>query len=199
MVAIMSKYKRKSMLSSFWDTMLKPDHEELEMKERLVVITAANQLQVGEFQLLQLAYREWYNKDLPEALVTKLFTSYMLHHQVPHWARHYARRIIDGYERGELDDNAPKFHRYDHEYHTSVPRGLQRFCVAAAGVLVAVFGSIYVANHVVDSPTSMLPPYFEKADLHRVLPDGKIYTGPREHFIAPGGAGNFSDVKPSGR
>ena len=45
----------------------------------------------------------------------------------------------------------------------------------------------------------MLPPYFEKADLHRVLPDGKIYTGPREHFIAPGGAGNFSDVKPSGR
>ena len=55
MVAIMRKHKRKSMLSSFWDTMLKPDHEELEMKERLVVISAANQLQVGEFQLLQLA------------------------------------------------------------------------------------------------------------------------------------------------
>ena len=199
MVAIMRKHKRKSMLSSFWDTMLKPDHEELEMKERLVVISAANQLQVGEFQLMQLAYREWYNKDLPEALVTKLFTSYMLHHQVPHWARHYARCIIDGYERGELDDNAPKFHRYDHEYHTSVPRGLQRFCVATAGVIVAVFGSIYVANQVVDSPTSLLPPYFEEKDLHRVLPDGKIYKGPREHFIALGGASNFSDVKPSGR
>ena len=55
MLAIMRKHKRKSMLSSFWDTMLKPDHEELEMKERLVVISAANQLQVGEFQLLQLA------------------------------------------------------------------------------------------------------------------------------------------------
>ena len=72
-------------------------------------------------------------------------------------------------------------------------------CVAAAGVIVAVFGSIYVANQVVGSPTSLLPPYFEEKDLHRVLPDGKIYTGPREHFIAPGGASNFSDVKPSGR
>ncbi len=70
MVTILRKHKRKSMLSSLWDTLLKPDHEELEMKERLVVITAANQLQVGEFQLLQLAYREWYNMDLPEALVS---------------------------------------------------------------------------------------------------------------------------------
>ena len=63
------------------------------MKERLVVISAANQLQVGEFQLLQLAYKEWFGEDLPEALVSKLFTSYMLHNYVPHWARHYARRM----------------------------------------------------------------------------------------------------------
>ncbi len=199
MVDIMRQPERKSMLASLWETLLNPEHEELEMKERLVVISAANQLQVGEFQLLQLAYREWFDKDLPEALVSKLFTSYMLHHQVPPWARHYARGIIDGHERGELDDNAPRFHRFDHEYHTSVPQGFQRFCIAAAGVMIAVFGSIYVANHVVDSPTSMLPPYFEEKDLHRALPDGKIYTGSREHFIAPGGAGNFSDVKPSDR
>ncbi len=58
-----------------WQTLLHPDHEELAMKERLVVISAANQLQVGEFQLLQLAYRAWHHKDLPEALVAKLFTS----------------------------------------------------------------------------------------------------------------------------
>ena len=148
MVDIMSPPKRKSMLISFWETLLNPEHEEQEMKERLVVISAANQLQIGEFQLLQLAYRDWFDKDLPEALVTKLFSSYMLHHQVPHWARHYARHIIDGHERGELDDNAPRFHRYDYEYHTSVPQGVQRFCIAAAGVMIAVFGSIYVANHI---------------------------------------------------
>ncbi len=125
-----------------WKTLLHPDHEEVEMKERLVVISAANQLQVGEFQLLQLAYREWYGEDLPEDLVSELFTSYMLRNRVPHWARHYARRVIDGYERGELDDNSPLFHRFDHDYRTRMPRGLQRFCVDAAGVIICVFGSI---------------------------------------------------------
>ena len=39
-------------MSSLWETLLHPDHEELEMKDRLAVISAANQLQVGEFQLL---------------------------------------------------------------------------------------------------------------------------------------------------
>ena len=192
----MKNRSRKSMLWSLWETLLNPEYEEQEMKERLTVISAANQLQIGEFQLLQLAYREWHNEDLPEALITKLFKSYMLHNRVPHWARHYARHIIDGYERGELDDNAPRFHRYDHEYHTSVPQGVQRFCVAAGGVIIVVFGSIYVANQVVDSPTSLLPPYFEEKDLHRILPGREVYTGPREHFITPGGAGNFSDMNP---
>lgn len=181
-------------MSSLWETLLHPDHEELEMKERLVVISAANQLQVGEFQLLQLAYRAWHHEELPEALVSKIFTSYMLHHRVPHWARHYARRIIDGYEKGELDDNAPGFHRYDHDYHTQVPRGVQRFCLAVAVVLVAVFGSIYIANQVVGTAASILPPYFEEKDLPQVAPDIKVETRGIEHFIAPGGAGNFSDV-----
>ena len=71
-------------MSSLWETLLHPDHEELEMKDRLAVISAANQLQVGEFQLLQLAYQEWHDKDLPEALMSRLFTSYMLQNEVPH-------------------------------------------------------------------------------------------------------------------
>ncbi len=88
MLVIMRRSNLKSQLLSFWETLLHPDREELAMKDRLVVISAANQLQVGEFQLLQLAYREWHDKELPEALGSKLFTSYMLHNRVPHWARH---------------------------------------------------------------------------------------------------------------
>ena len=186
-------------MSSFWQTLLHPDREELEMKDRLVVISAANQLQIGEFQLLQLAYREWYDEDLPEALVSKLFTSYMLHNQVPHWARHYARRILERYEQGDLDDNAQSFHRYDHEYKTSVRPGEQRFCVATAGVMIAVFGSIYVANQVVGESASLMPPYFEAKDFRPGTPAANAVSGDSEHFIAPGGGGNFSDVSGPGR
>ena len=62
MVSIMRRSYRKSLLWGLWETLLHPDREELAMKERLVVISAANQLQVGEFQLLQLAYREWFDE-----------------------------------------------------------------------------------------------------------------------------------------
>jgi hypothetical protein len=178
----------------FFHALLHPDGDELKLKDRLVVISAANQLQVGEFQLLQLAYRDWFGNNLPEETFSRLFSSYMLDNDVPHWARHYARCVLERFERGELDDMDPAFHRYDAEYHTVMPRGVQRFCVAAAGVFLAVFGSIYVANQVVDSATSLLPPYFEKKDLPQALPDMNVKEAQSEHFIAPGGAGNFSDV-----
>ena len=194
MVGAMGNPNRKNPLSGLWETLLNPEREEAEMKERLIVIEAANQLQVGEFQLLQLAYREWHGKDLPEALVAKLFSTYMLHHHVPNWARHYARLIIEGHEQREIDDNAAKYHRYDYDYQTSVPKGFQRFCFAASVVMIAIFGSIYVADQVAEEPVSLLPPYFEKKNLPQVLPDINVTTGHKEHFIAPGGAGNYSDV-----
>ena len=184
-------------MKQFLHALFHPDEADAENAERAEVARAANILQVGEFQLLQLAYRSWHSTDLPEALVAQLFTSYMLQNEVPHWARHYARDILARDERGELDDMAGYYHRYDYDYHTWVPRGVQRFCVAAACVCVAVFGSIYVANQVVDSPTSLLPPYFEEKDLRRVLPDMSVGDRDHETFISPGGAGNFSDV--SGR
>ena len=177
---------------NLFQTLLRPDHEE--NPERTEVAKAANILQVGEFQLLQLAYFKWHGQDLPVALVDRLFTNYMLHSEVPHWVRHYARRIIEDAGQGVININDPWFHRYDHDYHTWVPQGLQRFCIAVAGLIIVVFGSIYMANRVVDSPTSMLPPYFEKKDLRQTLPDMNMKTDYNEHFIAPGGAGNFSDV-----
>ena len=40
----------------FFKALLRPDREELESKEKAVISAAANLLQIGEFQLLQLAY-----------------------------------------------------------------------------------------------------------------------------------------------
>ena len=182
-------------MSSLWKTLLKPDHEEIKMGDRLIVIEAANYLQVGEFQFLQLAYREWFDHDLPEALVARLFTSYMLQHEVPHWARHYARSIIDGCETGRIDDNAPRFHRYDHDYRTSMPNGVRLFCIAAAGILIAVFGSIYVANQMVKSPMSLLPPYFDRNDFRRGAQDARAATPAREAPVIPA-AGDSGAPKP---
>jgi len=101
---------------NLWETLLHPDREELEDAERREVGRVANILQVGELQVLQLAYRAWHGRDLPEALVDRLFHDYMLHNEVPHWARSYARRILRLEESGRLNADQPQYHRYDHSF-----------------------------------------------------------------------------------
>lgn len=64
--------------------LIRPDRGE--NARRAEVARAANLLQVGEFQFLQLAYDEWRGREMPEALINRLFTAYMLHDQTPWWA-----------------------------------------------------------------------------------------------------------------
>ena len=45
-------------------TLIKPDWDD--NPKRSEILLAANLLQIGEFQLIQLAYKSWYKKELPE-------------------------------------------------------------------------------------------------------------------------------------
>ncbi|MCH7542778.1 MAG: hypothetical protein IIB65_03995, partial [Proteobacteria bacterium] len=45
-------------MSNLFQTLMRPDREESE--QRAEVARAANLLQLGEFQLLQLAYHDWH-------------------------------------------------------------------------------------------------------------------------------------------
>lgn len=144
---------------------MRPDKEELEHGERVLVAKAANILQVGEFQLLQLAFRDWHNKELPEALVSQLFSSYMLKNEVPHWARHYARKILEAEEKGVLNDNEPSFHDYDHDYHTTVPNGKRKFWVAVAILVAVMGGAVALSDLAVVRAAGMFPPYLDQEDL----------------------------------
>ena len=192
MIRIMGFHRRKGPLSGLWKTLMRPDHDDEEMKDRSVLITAANQLQVGEFQFMQLAYREWFGEDLPEARISKLFTDYMLKSEVPYWARHYAREIIEGCEKGIIDENAPAFHRYDHDYGTAVPHALRRFCIAVASLIVFLGGGIIIADITIENPASMFPPYLDINDLpKKKLPEGgwnapsyrPAWPGSEEYFV----------------
>ncbi len=150
---------------NLFETLLHPDREELELKDRMVVVSAANLLQVGEFQLLQLAYREWFGEELPEETVDRLFIAFMLYNKVPHWARDYARKILDGDERGEIDDGEPAYHRYDYDYHTSVPNGVIRFYTTVIALSVVIGGGMAFANLTETSPTTTFPPFFDEKEL----------------------------------
>jgi len=154
-----------------WETLLRPDQEEQQHPERTEVARAANHLQVGEFQLLQLAYREWHDQDLPIALVDRLFNAYMLHDEVPHWARHYARQINRLADEGRIHDQDPRYHRYDHEYVTHVPEGRRKFAVAVGIVAVCFAGAIMLAQNSARRSLTILPPYFDETELKTPKPN----------------------------
>ncbi len=150
-------------MQGLFKTLLRPDREE--DPEATLIARAANILQVGEFQFLQLAYADWHGRDMPADLCTSLFRAYMMYNEVPVWARHFARWVIRQEEIGEIDSQDAQFHRYDHDYVTYVPQGVRKFVVATM-IVAFIMVTAILAGHLsgVES-TSVLPPYFQKEEL----------------------------------
>ncbi len=150
---------------NLWETLLRPDKEELDNSERRAISDAANILQVGEFQLLELAYRDWYGEDLPEDLTDRLFHSCMIDGAVPPWARHYARNILHEEQLGRLDSNQRRYHRYDCDYRAKTSLDARSICFALGLVAVTVGGGIAISSFEADPNTSMFPPFLSETEL----------------------------------
>jgi len=151
-------------MAGFFQTLLRPDHEET--SERSQIAQAANLLQIGEFQLLQLAYAEWHGQEMPATMVDDLFSRYMFAGEVPVWARQYARSILEMDRQGELDDSRATFHRYDCDYYRAPAEGRRRFGLAVFWIVFAMAGSLAIVN--LGDPitvTSVLPPFFDEETL----------------------------------
>ena len=73
-------------------TLIKPDWDD--NPKRSEVLNAANLLQIGEFQSIQLAYKVWYQSELPEEEINKIFGEYMVNNIIPIWVTYYAQDII---------------------------------------------------------------------------------------------------------
>ncbi len=86
---------------------------EMDNIEKNLLAEASNRLDVGEFQFLQLGYAEWFGSELDAKSMEAVFFAYLTQDTVPHWARHYARKVIALSDEGKLDHNDPRFHRYD--------------------------------------------------------------------------------------
>ena len=59
-------------MNGFLKTLAKPDWDD--NPKRSEILSAANILHIGEFQLIQLAYKVWYKEELPEEKIDKIFS-----------------------------------------------------------------------------------------------------------------------------
>ena len=144
-------------------TLIKPDWDD--NPKRSEILYAANLLQIGEFQLIQLAYKVWYKKDLPEDKINKIFSEYMVTEIIPIWVTYYARDIIKMEYAKALNIHDKKYHVYDHEFGSYIRDEKQRrtrgifYAIIIAFVFIA---SHYMAANYSEEPAGFYPPYIEK-------------------------------------
>ena len=67
------------------------------------VLAAAAALDIAEVQLFRNAYRKWFGSHIDENLLERHFVAYMFAGVVPHWARDYARQVLNSAEHHRLD------------------------------------------------------------------------------------------------
>jgi len=146
-------------------TLIKPDWDD--NPKRNEILDAANLLQIGEFQLIQLAYKVWYEKTLPENKINNIFSEYMVTGIIPIWVTYYAKDILKLDQANVLDSHNKKYHIYDCEFGEYIYDDKQRkrrgvvYAIIIAFVFIATH---YMAiNYVEDKESaSFYPPYIEK-------------------------------------
>ena len=144
-------------------TLLKPDWDD--SPKRSEIIQAANLIQIGEFQLIQLAYKSWYKKELPLDKINYIFNEYMVTGIIPIWVTYYAKDIIKLDKANVLDSNNERYHIYDNEFGKEISNEKQRknrgiFYTILIGLVFV--GSHFMAINTVDEPAGFYPPYIEK-------------------------------------
>lgn len=144
-------------------TLIKPDWDD--DPKRSTIIQAANLIQIGEFQLIQLAYKAWHKQDLPENKINIIFNEYMVTGIVPIWVTYYATDIIKLDKANVLNSYNKKYHVYDHEFGDYISDDKQR---KSRGIFYTIIiGLVFVASHYlainsVEESAGFYPPYIEK-------------------------------------
>ena len=152
-------------MNGFLKTLIKPDWDD--NPKRSEILHAANLLQIGEFQLIQLAYKVWYKESLPEDKINNIFSEYMVSGIIPIWVTAYANDILKLDQANVLDSYSDKYHVYDHEFGTYIYNNKQRRrrgVVYTTIIAIVFIASHYMAiNYVEDEGSAgFYPPYIEK-------------------------------------
>ena len=155
-------------------TLVHPDWDD--SPKRSEILNAANLLQIGEFQLIQLAYKVWYRENLSEDKINNIFGEYMITGIIPIWVTYYAKDILKLDQANVLDGYSEKYHIYDHEFGEYIYNDQQRkrrgFLYAAI-IAFVFFATHFMAANYIEEPASFYPPYIEKRVVYPELYEEK--------------------------
>lgn len=121
----------------------------------VLVANTAGLLEITEFRLFQLAFGEWYGREIRDYEAEDYFTTFMYFDRVPFWVRRFCHKIQDLHDTGNLDPRdfgiKPKCFEY----------GLLRWAITAVSIMFATLVVlIFLANTAVDLMPFLKECYF---------------------------------------
>ena len=69
----------------------------------VLVADTAGLLEITEYRVFQLAFGEWYGREIHDHEAEEYFTAFMYFDQVPFWVRRFCHKIQDLNEAGRLN------------------------------------------------------------------------------------------------
>jgi hypothetical protein len=121
----------------------------------VLVANTAGLLEITEFRLFQLAFGEWYGREIRDYEAEDYFTTFMYFDRVPFWVRRFCHKIQNLHEAGNLNprDFGIKPKRFEY--------GLLRWAITAVSIMVATLVVlIFLANTAVDLMPFLKECYF---------------------------------------
>ncbi len=95
-------------------------------------------LEITEFEVFRIAYRDWFGHRALDGVIEPFFTDYMFNDIVPAWVRHFTRLVLGLASEGRLDPQ--RFGITPRPVSTSmVARGLRYLFIVVAWLTILVF------------------------------------------------------------
>ena len=60
-------------------------------------------LQISEYELFRIAYRQWFNQPIPENRLDAIFKEYIVTGEAPYWVHDFTRKAHEKFKAGTLD------------------------------------------------------------------------------------------------
>ena len=121
----------------------------------VLVAMTAGLLEITEFRVFQLAFGEWYGREIRDYEAENYFTAFMYFDQVPFWVRRFCHKIQDLNATGKLDplDFGIKPQRFEYR--------LLRYALRGVSVLLAIMIILFfMADTVADLMPFLKECYF---------------------------------------
>lgn len=72
-------------------------------KEAKLIGFAAGVLQISEYELFSIAYRNWFNRQLTDTRLDSLFKNYLVYGDAPYWVNDFSRKVHEKFKAGKLN------------------------------------------------------------------------------------------------